>query len=61
VKSEIEIRDMLEKLTEIMGNRKLLASQMVTLDEIQTLRWVLGDDESWNRNVFKVYEEKLKV
>jgi hypothetical protein len=51
---------MLDKLTEIMGQRKLLASRMVTLDEIQTLRWVLGDDEGWNRNVFKVYEERLK-
>jgi hypothetical protein len=61
MKTEQEVREMKDKLTEILNNQKLRASQMVSLDEIITLGWVLGEQENWNDNVFRMYKAKKKT
>jgi hypothetical protein len=61
MKTEQEVRAMKDKLTEILNNQKLRASQMVSLDEIITLGWVLGEQENWNDEVFRMYNKKLKT
>lgn len=53
MKTEKEIRDMLSRLTDIMNNPRLRASQMVTFQELLTLRWVLGEYEGWHDETFE--------
>lgn len=58
LKTEKQVKEMLESLVTIINDEKRRASQMITYQEILTLRWVLGDYEGWHDETFDMYNKK---
>lgn len=61
MKTEQEIKEKINWLSKILNDRRFRASQTISLDEIMTLKWVLGEYEEWHDTTFELYEKKIKV
>lgn len=62
MKSEKKIKDMYDTLMTIYNDRRYRASQMICYPELETLKWVLGDDDNnWHVDTIEMYTKKTKV
>jgi len=56
LKTEKQVKEMLESLVTIINDKKRRVSSMITYQEILTLRWVLDDYEGWHDETFDFYK-----
>lgn len=58
MRTEQEIQEMLSSLTKIHSDEKHRASQMISVNELWVLEWVLGNHDNLYDVVFDMYKRK---